>query len=144
MKFWKWFFLLAGPFLLGAFIGMMTTVIYPKSMEVAAFLCPEDKPDTFIVSYTSATSDGGTGTSFTVFCMSERGEVREIGTWRPMLVVIAITCAVLYALVLLLLLRRLVRRITRGGDPSPAELSADAFAGLPDPPAVGRPPPGFE
>lgn len=143
MKFWKWFFLLLGPLLLGAFIGMMITVIYPNSMKAASYLCPEDKPDTFIISYTTTSSDGGTGTSFTLYCMSERGEVRELGTWRPMLVVIGIACAVLYGLVLLLVLRGLVKRITGGGQP-PAEVAADVFAGLPDPPVVSPPPPGFE
>ena len=142
MKFWKWFFILLGPLLLGAFIGMMLTVIYPTSMKAAAFLCPEDKPDTFIVSYTTTTSDG-TGTSFTLFCMSERGEVREIGTGRPMLVVIAITCAVTYGLMLLLLLWGLIKRgLGRSG--SPDEVAAATFAGLADPPVVSEPPPGFE
>ena len=141
MKFWKWFFILLGPLLLGAFIGLMLTVIYPSSMKVASFLCPEDKPDTFIVSYTTTTSDG-TGTSFTVFCMSERGEVREIGTWRPMLVVIGITVAVTYGIALLLFLWGAIRRMGRGGG-SPAEVSAEAFAGLPPPPVAGDPPPGF-
>ena len=135
MKFWKWFFLLLGPLLLGAFIGMMLTVIYPNSMKVASFLCPEDKPDTFIVSYTTTTSDG-TGTSFTLFCMSERGEAREIGTWRPMLVVIAITVAVAYAVLLLFVLWRVVRRLARGGDP-------DTGVPLSPPPEFGDPPPGF-
>jgi len=140
VKFWKWFFILLGPLLLGAFIGLMLTVIYPSSMKVASFLCPEDKPDTFIVSYTTTTSDG-TGTSFTVFCMSERGEVREIGTWRPMLVVIGITVAVTYGIALLLFLWGAIRRIGRGG-PSPNEVSAE-FSGLPPPPVVSDPPPGF-
>ena len=144
MKFWKWFFILLGPLLLGAFIGLMLTVIYPSSMKVASFLCPEDKPDTFIVSYTTTTSDG-TGTSFTLFCMSERGEVREIGTWRPMLVVVAITVAVSYGLMLLLVLWGAIRRIGRSPDDGSAEASAQVFAGLPDPPVVSQPPPpGFQ
>ena len=136
MKFWKWFFLLLGPLLLGAFIGMMVTVLYPKSMNVAAFLCPEDKPDTYVVSYTTTTSDG-TGTSFTLFCMSERGEVYELGTWRPMLVIILITVGVTYAILLLFVIWGLIRRIGRGSDP-------DAGVPLnPPPPDFGDPPPGF-
>jgi hypothetical protein len=85
-------------------------------MGVAAYLCPDDKPDSYVVSYTTTTSDG-TGTSFTLFCMSERGEVYELGTWRPMLVVIGISVAVAYGIVLLLFLWGLVRRLIRGGDP---------------------------
>ena len=137
MKFWKWFFILLGPLLLGLFIGLMVSVIYPNSMKVASFLCPEDKPDTFLVSYTTTTSDG-TGTSFTVYCMSERGEVREIGTWRPMLVVCGITVAVTYGLMLLVVLWGAIRRIGRSPDDASAEAGAEVFAGVTPPPA------GFE
>jgi hypothetical protein len=135
VKFWKWFFLLLGPLFLGAFIGLMLTVIYPKSMTVASYLCPDDKPDVYVVSYTTTTSDG-TGTSFTLYCMSERGEVYELGTWRPMLVVIGITVAVTYALWLLLVLWGLLKRARRGGDPNLGVPVATT-------PQFGDPPPDF-
>jgi hypothetical protein len=129
VKFWKWFFLLVGPLLVGLFIGLMVSVTYPSSMKVASFLCPEDKPDTFIVHYSVTTSDG-TGTSFTLYCMSERGEIREIGTWRPMMVVCGITVAVTYALVLALFLWGLVKRLGRPRSPTPDEV----LAGVQPPP----------
>ena len=136
MKFWKWFFLLVGPFLLGAFIGLMVSVIYPTSMNVASFLCPEDKPDTYVVSYTTTTSDG-TGTSFTLYCMSERGEVYELGTWQPMLVIILITVGVTYGILLLFVIWGLIKRIRRGGDPNVGVVLN------PPPPEFADPPPGF-
>jgi hypothetical protein len=136
VKFWKWFLLLVGPFLLGAFMGLMVSVIYPRSMGVAAYLCPDDKPDSFVVSYTTS-SGGESGTSFTLFCMSERGEVYELGTWRPMLVIMGITIAVAYGIVLLFVIWGLIRRLRRGGDPN---------LGVPlsgPQPEFGDPPPGF-
>jgi hypothetical protein len=136
VKFWKWFFLLLGPLLLGAFVGMMLTVIYPRSMQAAAYLCPEDKPDSFVISYTTTTSDG-TGTSFTLYCMSERGEVYELGTWRPMVVVMGITIAVAYGIVLLFVIWGLIKRLLRRSDPD-----TGVPTGAP-PPEFGDPPPSF-
>lgn len=134
MKFWKWFFLLLGPALLGLFIGLMLMVAYPSSLKAAAFLCPDDKPDVFVVRYTVDTSDGQ-GTNFTLYCMSDRGETEEIGTWLPLLVVCGICVAVLYGFVLLLIGWRLVKGISGGASPP-----TEAFAGVQQPP----PPPSFE
>jgi hypothetical protein len=147
VKFWKWFFILLGPLLLGLFIGVMVMVIYPNSLKLAGFLCPDDKPDAFVVRYTVSTSDG-TGTNWTLYCMSERGETEEIGTWLPLLVVCGVAVATVYAFAFVLLIRRMIRGI--GGDPTPAELtpevvlaqrgeSFDPFAKPPDP---VEPPPG--
>ncbi|HYF45483.1 MAG TPA: hypothetical protein VD926_04685 [Acidimicrobiales bacterium] len=118
MRFWKVFFVVLGPLLLGLFLGVMTMVAYPSSLKVGAFLCPEDKPDAFVVRYSVSTSDG-TGTNWTLYCMSERGETEEIGTWLPLLAVCAIPVGALYALVLLGLVRRLVRGMTGSGTPPP-------------------------
>ena len=142
MRFWKWFFLIPFPPLLALFFGVMLMVAYPKVLEVGGVLCPDDKPDTFVVNYTVQTSDG-TGTNFTLFCMSERGEIEEVGTWGPLMVVVGICAAVIYGLMLLLVIRGLIRRISRGGDPDPPagvtgvyltpEQLAAQQAGQPDP-----------
>jgi hypothetical protein len=143
VRFWKWSFLLLGPLLLGLFIGVMVMVAYPKSLEVGSFLCPDDKPDAFVVRYSVTTSDGGTGTNWTLYCMSDRGETEEIGTWLPLLVVVGIAVGTCYAVVLLFLAWRLIRGI--GGDPTVTDLtpeqvlvtrgeSFDAFARPPDGP----------
>ena len=120
MRFWKWFFLLLGPLLLGLFLGVMTMVAYPNSLKVGAFLCPDDKPDAFVVRYSVSTSDGGTGTNWTLYCMSERGETEEIGTWLPLLAICAIPVTALYVLVLLGLARRLIRGISGDGSDPPS------------------------
>ena len=116
MKFWKWLFLLLGPLLLGLFIGVMVMVIHPNSLEVGAFLCPDDKPDAFVVRYSVSTSDG-TGTNWTLYCMSERGETEEIGTWLPLLAICGITVATCYAFVLLFAVWRLIKGVGGGDDP---------------------------
>lgn len=135
MRFWKWFFLLLGPALLALFIAVMLMVAYPSSLKLGApTLCPDDKPDAFVVRYNVQTSDG-TGTNFTLVCMSERGEVEEIGTWEPLLYLFLVTAAIVYGLIFLLWFIGLVRRLLRGGsdppgDPSgPLVMSSDQVLG---------------
>ena len=127
MKFWKWFFLILGPALLALFIAVMLMVAYPNALKLAApTLCPDDKPDAFVVRYDVQTSDG-TGTNFTLFCMSERGEIEEVGTWEPLLFLFLLVAAVLYSFIILLWSIRVVRRALRGGDPDPPSY------GIPEP-----------
>ncbi len=118
----KWGALLLGPPLVGLFIGSMVMIAYPNSLKIGAFQCPDDKPDAFVVRYSVTTSDG-TGTNWTLYCMSERGETEEIGTWLPLLAICAVPVAALYLLVLLGLLRRLVRGISGGGSDPPSDLT---------------------
>ena len=52
----------------------------PGSLRpTGAVLCPDDKPDVFVVQYSTSTSEG-TGTSWTVFCMAPDGSVEEVGS----------------------------------------------------------------
>jgi hypothetical protein len=152
VKLFKWLLVLVVPGLVGLFIGVMLMVAYPNALKVGASLCPDDKPDAFVVRYTVSTSDGQ-GTNFTVFCMSERGETEEIGTWLPLLILCAYTTLPLYVLVLVALLRRLVRAITGGGSdppgagagvlhhpPGPAGAAPDPFADLVQQPPSSDPP----
>jgi hypothetical protein len=153
VKLVKWFLVLVVPGLVGLFIGVMLMVAYPNALKVGASQCPDDKPDAFVVRYTVSTSDGE-GTNFTLFCMSDRGETEEIGTWLPLLVLCAYTTIPLYVLVLFALLRRLVRAITGGGgsdppgdgagivyrSPGQGDQPPDPFAGLAQPPPSADPP----
>ena len=118
MKFWKWFFILLGPALLALFIAVMLMVAYPNALKLAApSLCPDDKPDAFVVRYDVQTSDG-TGTNFTLFCMSERGEIEEVGTWQPLLILFVIVAGILYVLIFLLWLVGRIRKMA-GGEVEP-------------------------
>ncbi len=135
MKSWKWLILLIGPALLALFIAVMLMVAWPNSLKLAApTLCPDDKPDAFVVRYDVQTSDG-TGTNFTLFCMSERGEIEEVGTWEPLLILFGITCVVVYGLILLIWLVGRIRKMAGGEvDPmmppsDPLIMSADQILG---------------
>jgi len=137
MRFWKWFFILLGPALLALFTAVMLMVAYPNALKLAApTLCADDKPDAFVVRYDVQTSDG-TGTNFTLFCMSERGEIEEIGTWEPLLILFAITAAIVYGLIFLLWLVGRIRKMAGGEvDPmmpptDPLIMSADQILARP-------------
>lgn len=135
MKFWKWFFILLGPALLALFVAVMLMVAYPNALKLAApSLCPQDKPDAFVVRYDVQTSDG-TGTNFTLFCMSERGEIEEVGTWEPLLFLFLVVAAILYVLIFLIWLVGRIRKMAGGEvDPmmppsDPLIMSADQILG---------------
>ncbi len=130
MRFWKSFSVILGPALFALFIAVMLMVAYPNALKLAApTLCPDDKPDAFVVRYNVQTSDG-TGTNFTLFCMSERGEITEIGTWEPLLILFGFVAALVYGLIILLWLIRLVRRVARGGSDPPTDLDDPGSAAL--------------
>ena len=119
MKPRKLLIVLVGSGLVAAFIAMMLTVAYPNSLKVAApYLCPDDMPDAFVVRYEVQTSDGQ-GINFTLFCMSERGEFEEVGTWRPLLVLVIAVAAVFFGLMFLQIVHVGVRRLFGGGSDPP-------------------------
>jgi hypothetical protein len=100
------------------------TVVYPGSLRwTAPVLCPGDQPDAFVVRTTTTDSEG-TSTSFSLFCMGDRGEFTEAGSWRPLGVLFLYTYGALLALLALLFLPvvrrgRRRRRLDRGIDPTP-------------------------
>jgi hypothetical protein len=65
-------------------VESLGTVIYPGSLRwTAPVLCPADQPDSYVVRTTVQDSEG-TSTSFSLFCMGERGDFSEAGSWRPL------------------------------------------------------------
>jgi hypothetical protein len=84
-------------------------------------LCPDDKPDVHVVQYSETTSEG-TGTSWTIVCMDERGAVEEVGSWAPLGVYLLGWFVLFEALVLPLVVLgwlRARRRYRRRPDGSP-------------------------
>lgn len=146
---WKWCFVLLGAVLLALFIAVMLMVAYPNALKVSApFLCPDDKPDAFVVRYDVETSDG-TGTNFTLFCMSDRGEIEEVGTWAPLLYLFGFVAAILFALLLLRVVLGIIRRIASDGDPGtgppmgpgdPMLMTPEQILGASAPPPPGENP----
>lgn len=88
-------------------VGM---AIWPGAMKLTApVLCSSEQPDPFVVR-TTTTSSEGTSTSFSMFCMGDRGDFTEIGTWEPFALLFLSTWGAFAALTLLLVLRRSWRR----------------------------------
>jgi len=106
-------------------VSSVGTAIWPGAMKLTApVLCPSEQPDPFVVRTTTTSSDG-TSTSFSLFCMGERGDFTEIGTWEPLGLLFLYTWAAFAALTLLLVLRRAWRkgrwrRLDRLTAPDPA------------------------
>jgi len=130
----KLLLLLGGPALLALFIALMLMVAYPNALKLGApFLCADDRPDAFVVRYDVQTSDG-TGTNFTLICMSERGEIDEVGTWKPLLVLYAFVTALVFGALIVRWLIGVIRGAgsTAGPPPGPHDpLSGpDPFAAI--------------
>lgn len=133
--------LLALAILLGvsAFTASMLMVIYPGSFKLTApLLCPTDQPDPFVVRYSYQTSDG-TSTNFTLFCMGERGQFTEVGTWRPLALLAGFVTAGLVGLTAVL---AVLAHLSRHHRPVPSEdTPVDAPVDAPAPaPPVDAPP----
>ena len=94
--------------------------IYPGSMKwTAPVVCPDDQRDPFVIR-TTQTDAEGTSYSFSLFCMGERGDFSEAGSWRPLGYLFLFTYAALIALVVLffLLFRwRGTRKLRERGEP---------------------------
>jgi hypothetical protein len=110
-------------------VSSVGIAIWPGSMKLtASTLCPADQPDPFVVRTTTTDSEG-TSTSFSLFCMGDRGDFTEVGSAQPLGLLFLYTWAGFTAITVLLLARRAWRRRrrTRTGAPAPV------------PPDPGRP-----
>lgn len=123
-----------------AVTSSLLMVIWPGSFKLTApLLCPADQPDAFVVQYTVQTTDG-TGTNFTLFCMGERGQFTEVGTWAPLALITGFVTAGLVVLAaglaVLAHLSRHHRPAPPGDDPADAPVDApvDASFAPPSPP----------
>lgn len=102
--------LLAVSAVVALILTSLLLVIYPGSFRwTAPHLCPSGQTDAYVVRYSQATSDGSQSTNFTLFCMDERGEFTEVGSWRPLGLVFAGMTAALFALIVLRTFWRFLR-----------------------------------
>jgi hypothetical protein len=68
-----------------AFSASMLTIIlffgiWPGEAKLTASLfCPADHPDAFVVTDTYSAQPGETSTTFSLYCMGPRGEVKDVG-----------------------------------------------------------------
>jgi hypothetical protein len=84
--------------------------IWPGSLKwTSRFVCPNGYDDTFIVRDTYNVQPGETSTTFTMYCMSPRGEVHDAGIFTPMVyqfAALAVALVLVVGLVLLVLRAR--------------------------------------
>lgn len=106
-------------------VSAVGIAIWPGSMKLTApVLCSSEQPDPFVVRTTTTDSEG-TSTNFSLFCMGDRGDFTEVGSWEPYGLLFLYTWGLFVALALLLYARRLWRnwrldRLTRPRpDPAP-------------------------
>lgn len=110
-----------------AAFGAVLSVIWPGVFELTApILCPDGFADPLVVRDTYSVQPGETSTTFTMYCLSPRGEVHDAGALKPMLLVMAglvVICTVVGLIAMMLVGRSAVRRRARRGRerPEPAE-----------------------
>lgn len=106
------------------FIAVMTTVIvtigiWPGEMKLTAgWLCPDDQTDAYVVTDTYQSPNGsGSNTDFTMYCMGDRGQITNVGFFKPAGLLTLAHGALFVALVLVILIFRRLRATTLG-DPA--------------------------
>ncbi|HMG45576.1 MAG TPA: hypothetical protein VK611_29860 [Acidimicrobiales bacterium] len=113
---WLRFFLIWLAVLVGVAVAILVVlsiglVVYPGAMRwTAPVLCPDGQSDSYVV---RTTVDGaeGTSTSFSLFCLGERGDFTEVGSWRPLGILFAMTYGAVLALIAVgLAIAHVVRR----------------------------------
>jgi hypothetical protein len=124
-----------------AFTATMVTVIvavgiWPGEAKLTApILCPEDRPDAYVVADTYQVQPGETSTTFTMYCLGPRGETTDVGFFRPMALLTAFHALLLVGLGLLFTAPRLLRRRRSrpGGPPTGSSAPDDVPVTAPGP-----------
>ena len=126
------FFAFIGLIVLGVAAITVSSVgiaIWPGSMKLtAATLCPSEQPDPFVVRTTTTDSEG-TSTSFSLFCMGERGDFTEVGSGKPLGLLFLYTWGAFVAVTVLLLGRRSWRKRRRARPTAAPDTAAPVQAG---------------
>lgn len=69
-------------------LTLLTSVIWPGETKLTAPLfCPDHRPDAFVVVDSYSSAPGETSYDFSLYCMGDRGDVTEVGWFRPLAVV---------------------------------------------------------
>lgn len=124
------------------FLSVMTTLvvsigIWPGEMKLTApILCPDEKPDPYVVSDTYSPQPGESSTTYTLYCVGERGDFEDVGVFRPMALLTLFHAGLWLAIPFVLAPIAMIRRRARqgvggeatvkdrpGGDTSPPDTS---------------------
>lgn len=98
------------------FVSVIVTIviafgIWPGELTLTApIVCPEDRPDAFVVSDTVSPAPGESSTTYTVICLGPDGEQTNAGLLRPFVLVALAHGALLVGLgVVVVVLQRVLR-----------------------------------
>jgi hypothetical protein len=83
----------------------------------APLFCPDDKPDAFVVLDKQRITPGETAYDFSLYCMGRRGEVHEVGFFRPVAVLMVAHTVLVVALAGVLVVARRPRRAAADAAP---------------------------
>jgi hypothetical protein len=141
---------LAGVFLFGLVMiaPLMAGLvgIWPGVLKLTApILCDEGYDDTVVARDTYRTGPGETSTTFTMYCVNERGEATDEGAFRPIAIVFGVLVAAYVLIVVIGLIVAVTKRGRMGPDiePMPTIVTSSAFGAAPTGPwpANAAPPP---
>lgn len=112
--------------------------IWPGVMKLTApIVCPAGFDDTVVARDTYHTRPGETSTTFTMYCLNDRGEVSDEGVLVPMAIITGVLAAAYVALVVALIVIGAVKRRGRGQpDEMPSVITSSTFG----PPPWQQPP----
>ena len=125
---------------IGLFVASMMTLIiavaiWPGEAKLTApLLCPDGQPDAFVVADTTQVQPGETNTSFTLYCMGERGDVTDRGFALPFALLTAFHLVLLVLLIGVFSVRGALRQRRRT-----AAVAASMASGAPAAAAVSGP-----
>ena len=114
--------------------------IWPGVLKFTApVLCDDDHDEAVIARDTYHTRPGETSTTFTMYCLNDRGEATDEGAFKPIAIVFGVLAAIYVLLAVVVLIVGAGRR-NRGGPPEamPTVVSSSPFGGGP----YGQGPPG--
>jgi ABC-type phosphate transport system permease subunit len=109
-------------FVLGMVAGFVAVflVIWPGSMKLTApLLCDAGYDTAVVVSDSYSATPGSTSTTFTMYCMNDRGELQDAGALKPALVIAGFFTLLLLLLVSFFAARALVRARRRAATTPP-------------------------
>lgn len=70
-------------------LTLLTSVIWPGEARLTAPLfCPDHRPDAYVVVDSYSSAPGETSYDFSLYCMGDRGDVTEVGWFRPQAVLL--------------------------------------------------------
>lgn len=116
--------------------------IWPGVLKLTApILCDADHDEAVVARDTYHTRPGETSTTFTMYCLNDRGEAVDEGAFKPIAIVFGVLAGLYVLLALIALIVGAVKRGGRGPEvePMPAVITSSTFGPGTFGPAPGGP-----